>query len=57
MTTREVRDFKRVIKAKTKTVAKSKTSARAFLVSTGILTSKGKLSKSYTNLCIPPKQG
>jgi hypothetical protein len=57
MTTREVRDFKRVIKAKTKTVAKSKTNARAFLVSTGILTSKGNLSKSYTNLCIPPKQG
>jgi hypothetical protein len=57
MTTREVRDFKRVIKAKTKTVAKSKANARAFLVSTGILTSKGTLSKSYTNLCIPPKQG
>lgn len=57
MTTREVRDFKRVIKAKTKTVAKSKRNARAFLVSTGILTSKGNFSKSYTNLCTPPKQG
>ena len=57
MTTREVRDFKRIIKAKTKNVAKSKTNARAFLVSTGILTSKGRLSKSYSNLCIPPKQG
>jgi hypothetical protein len=57
MTTREVTDFKRVIRAKTKTVAKSKNIARAFLVSTGIFTSKGNLSKSYTNLCIPPKQG
>ena len=56
MTTREIRDFKRVIKAKTRTVAKSKTNAKAFLVSTGIITSKGNLSKSYSNLCIPLKQ-
>jgi hypothetical protein len=56
MTTREVRDFKRVIKAKTRTVAKSKTNAKAFLVSTGIITSNVKLSKSYSNLCIPLKQ-
>jgi len=33
MTTREVRDFKKVIKAKTKTVSKSKSSARALLIS------------------------
>ena len=56
MTAREVRDFKRVIKAKTKNVAKSKSSAKAFLVSTGIITSKGNLTKSYSNLCIQPKQ-
>jgi len=56
MTAREVTDFKRAIKAKTSTVAKSKAKARAFLVSTGIITSKGNLSKSYANLCIPPKQ-
>lgn len=56
MTTREVRDFKRVIKAKTRNVSKSKSSARAFLVSTGIITSKGNLTKSYSKLCIQPKQ-
>ena len=56
MTTREVRDFKKVIKAKTRTVSKSKSNAKAFLVSTGIITSKGNLTKSYSNLCIQPKQ-
>lgn len=56
MTTREVRDFKRAIKAKTKTVARSKSNAKAFLVSTGIITSKGNLTKSYSNLCIQPKR-
>lgn len=56
MTTREVRDFKRAIKAKTKNVSKSRSSARAFLVSTGIITSKGNLTKSYSKLCIQPKQ-
>jgi hypothetical protein len=56
MTTREVRDFKKVIKAKTRTVSKSKSSAKAFLISTGIITSKGNLTKSYSNLCIQPKQ-
>ena len=56
MTTKEIRDFKKVIKAKAKKVSKSKSSARAFLVSTGIITSKGNLTKSYSNLCIQPKQ-
>jgi hypothetical protein len=56
MTTREVRDFKKVIKAKTKTVSKSKSSARALLISSGIITSRGNLTKSYSNLCIQPKQ-
>lgn len=56
MTTREVKDFKRAIKAKTKTVARSKSNAKAFLVSTGIITSKGNLTKSYSNLCIQPKR-
>jgi len=56
MTNREVSDFKRVIKAKTRNVARSKSSAKAFLVSTGIITSNGKLTKSYSNLCIQPKQ-
>lgn len=56
MTTREVKDFKKVIKAKTRTVSKSKSSAKAFLVSTGIITSKGNLTRSYSNLCIQPKQ-
>jgi hypothetical protein len=37
-------------------LAKSKTNAKAFLVSTGITTSKGNLSKSYSNLCIPLKR-
>ena len=57
MTTREVKDFKKVIKAKTRTVSKSKSSARAFLISIGIITSKGNLTKSYANLCIQPKRG
>lgn len=56
MTTREVKDFEKVIKAKTKNVAKSKANAKAFLVSTGIVTTKGNLRKPYSHLCIQPKQ-
>jgi len=57
MNEQERQELLAALEKQKRTVAKNKRAARKFLRDVGIYTKSNKLSKNYSNLCIPQSQG
>lgn len=56
MTDKKRQDFIKVLKSYKNEVTKSKKASKEFLVSLGIVTEKGSVTKKYKNICIQEKR-